>query len=319
MAALRPRSRFGGLAAEREADAVHRPQEAGLLRALVEGGPDLGHDGRQRRLGDERARPQAVADALAGDHVGPLVEQQLQQLEGLGAEVALLFPAPELAGPAVEDEIAEASRCMRTPGRETEKWCEDFPMLAAHLPGRKAIRWTWRARQEGASHGACGRSGAGRGVAASRSWPWPRRGAASSLARRGPARPADSRAAIQQLSRLGRAGRSRRRCAAGSRAMPSLRGLFHFFDRSPDGLAAQRALVRRLPHGDGPLPALARQRRAALPVPPVAAPVRSPMPTIRSSGRSTRTTSARTARTPATSATCARTAWSGSPSTCRRT
>ena len=43
----------------------------------------------------------------------------------------------------------------------------------------------------------------------------------------------------------------------------------------PGRPAGERALVRRLPHGDGPLPALARQRRAAVPVPPVAPSIRS--------------------------------------------
>ena len=78
-------------AAEREADAVHRPQEAAARRASSSRAARTSATTRgQRRLRDERAGPEPVADPLAGDDVGPLVEQQLQQLEGLGAEAALL-------------------------------------------------------------------------------------------------------------------------------------------------------------------------------------------------------------------------------------
>ena len=54
------------------------------------------------------------------------------------------------------------------------------------------------------------------------------------------------------------------------------RGLRAFFDRRLAGLDAQRPLVRRLPHGDRPLPALTRQRRGAIPPAPVPATLRSP-------------------------------------------
>ena len=90
------------------------------------------------------------------------------------------------------------------------------------------------------------------------------------------------------------------------------RGFVHFFDRSLEGHGRKRALVRRLPHGDGPLPALARERRAALPAPPVAAPVRSRRrrPAVPADRRRRLPDQRRETR--ATSATCARTASSGS-------
>ena len=97
------------------------------------------------------------------------------------------------------------------------------------------------------------------------------------------------------------------------------RGLRAFFDRRLEGLGGERARLRRLPHGDGPLPALARQRRGEVPAPAIGGASGIRMPTIRCFGRSTRTTSGPTATTPAISAIFARTAWSGSPSRCRRT
>jgi hypothetical protein len=42
-----------------------------------------------------------------------MAEQQLQQLERLGAEVALLLAPPELAGTGVQDEVAEPQAHLR--------------------------------------------------------------------------------------------------------------------------------------------------------------------------------------------------------------
>ena len=81
----------------------------------------------------------------------------------------------------------------------------------------------------------------------------------------------------------------------------------------------QRPRVRRLPHGDGQFPALARQRRSADSSSSSGSAGGTRTPTTRCSGRSTRTISGSTARTPATSAISARTALSGSRSRCRRT
>ena len=97
------------------------------------------------------------------------------------------------------------------------------------------------------------------------------------------------------------------------------RGLRAFFDERLRGPGRKRPLVRRLPHGDRPFPALAGQRRGEVPAASMAAPMRIGMPTIRCSGRSTPTISGPTARTPPISATFARTVSSGSPFRCRRT
>ena len=106
----------------------------------------------------------------------------------------------------------------------------------------------------------------------------------------------------------------RRRALRRGRARPS-----RLLRPEPGRPGGKRTRVRRLPHGDGPFPALARQRRGEVPAPPSGGAIGIRTPTIRCSGRSTRTTSGPTARAPATSATCARTAWSGSPFRCRRT
>ena len=75
------------------------------------------------------------------------------------------------------------------------------------------------------------------------------------------------------------------------------RGLLRVLRPEAGRAGRQRTRVRRLPHGDRQLPALARQRRGEVPAAAAAAPVAIPTPTIRCSGRSTPTISASTART----------------------
>jgi len=86
---------------------VDRAQEARVPRVVVQGRADLADYRGQGRARDGRARPEAVVDRLLRHHVGPVAEQQLQELEGLGAEVALLLSPPELTGAGVEDKVAE--------------------------------------------------------------------------------------------------------------------------------------------------------------------------------------------------------------------
>jgi hypothetical protein len=74
---------------------------------LVQGVPQLGDHGGQCRAGDERIRPDAIADELLGDHVRALAQQQLEQAEGLGADAAVLSVAQELPRPPIENEVAE--------------------------------------------------------------------------------------------------------------------------------------------------------------------------------------------------------------------
>ena len=79
-----------------------------------------------------------------------------------------------------------------------------------------------------------------------------------------------------------------------------VRGSRAFFDRQPDGLSDERTCVRRLPHADGQLPALASRRRSTVSTAPAGGGGGIPRtPTIRCSGRSTRTTSGPTATAPA--------------------
>ena len=52
-------------------------------------------------------------EALLRDHVGPVAEEHLQELERLGAEVAFLLPPPELACAGVEGEVAELQDHLR--------------------------------------------------------------------------------------------------------------------------------------------------------------------------------------------------------------
>ena len=98
-----------------------------------------------------------------------------------------------------------------------------------------------------------------------------------------------------------------------------VRGLLAFFDRRLDGSGGERAGVRRLPHGDRQLPAIASQRRGAVPVAAIAPAVQSQRRRSACSGRSTRMISAPTATVRVTSAIFVRTVWSGSPSRCHRT
>ena len=185
----------------------------------------------------------------------------------LGPRRRSSLAAPELARPAIEDEIAEPHPHRSRP--------EEKPRTVRGLRDGSRPSCDW----QGVSLMEHGQEASVGGVArASRSWPRSlRRDRPSSPPRSVPApRRPDGReaAAIQQLSRLGQPDASDGLCG-GEPCDAVIRGLLHFFDHSPEGLASKRALVRRLPHGDGPLPALAGQRRAAVPAPPVAASVRS--------------------------------------------
>ena len=92
------------------------PDEAGLLRVVPEGRAHLVDHGRERRLRDERARPQPVPDARPGDHPGRLGDEEIQEVEGLRPQVKLLVSPDELAGVAVEDELTEVDAHRTPPG-----------------------------------------------------------------------------------------------------------------------------------------------------------------------------------------------------------
>jgi hypothetical protein len=79
----------------------------GLPRIVAQGVPHLRHQARQVRFRHEGIRPQPIPDLRLGHGFRPLLEQQVQQLEGLRLEVQLLPSPEELSGFTVERELSE--------------------------------------------------------------------------------------------------------------------------------------------------------------------------------------------------------------------
>jgi hypothetical protein len=65
---------------------VGRPDETRSSRVVVERLADAVHGLAQRGLGDEDAGPDGVADLWPGQHPGAPLDEQAQQLVGLGLE-----------------------------------------------------------------------------------------------------------------------------------------------------------------------------------------------------------------------------------------
>ena len=96
----------GDRAAEAIADAVHRPDPR-LGCAVVDGPADLVDQRLHAGLGDERLGPDARVDLGLRHRVGPLLEQEQQQLPRLAREAHLTRGAEDAAGVGVDADGAE--------------------------------------------------------------------------------------------------------------------------------------------------------------------------------------------------------------------
>ena len=123
------------LSTEGVAEAVDRANEAGPPRFITERRPELGHDAREVRLRRERPRPQVLLELSLGQGPRPAPQKQLEQLEGLRAEVNGRLPAQELAAPEVGREIAEMEDQRRPRSRAGSfvELVQDFLILATDL------------------------------------------------------------------------------------------------------------------------------------------------------------------------------------------
>ena len=97
------------LPAEGVAEPVGRPEEAGLSRVVVERPADAVDGLVERGFGDEDAGPDDVADLGAGERPGPPLDEQAQQLVGLGLEGDRPARSKKLSTLLVELEIPEST------------------------------------------------------------------------------------------------------------------------------------------------------------------------------------------------------------------
>jgi hypothetical protein len=98
---------FGGLAGERVAEPVDGPDVPCVSRVLADRFADLRDEARERRLRDERVRPDLLVNLRFRQRAGPALKQQLQQAERLGGEVDGTSAPEELPGLSVEDAVSE--------------------------------------------------------------------------------------------------------------------------------------------------------------------------------------------------------------------
>jgi hypothetical protein len=104
-----------GLSGKRIPDAVGRA-DVGLLGVrLTEVASQLFHKSHERRVGDERAGPQAFVQLRLRDDARRLVDEQREQVEGLARQVDVFVALTHLASRAIEREGAEAQVHVRSP------------------------------------------------------------------------------------------------------------------------------------------------------------------------------------------------------------
>jgi len=86
---------------------MNRPDEAGFLRIVSEGGPQLRDEDMQAGRAHVRVGPQGRVEARARERPGPRADEEHEQLEGLRAERDLAAVPEERPGFFVEMEVAE--------------------------------------------------------------------------------------------------------------------------------------------------------------------------------------------------------------------
>ena len=77
-----------------------------MLRVVADRGPGFGGQSGEARVGDEGVRPQPVVDLLLGDGPWAVLDQELEELERLGRELASAG-AQQLPRAGVEDALTE--------------------------------------------------------------------------------------------------------------------------------------------------------------------------------------------------------------------
>jgi hypothetical protein len=93
---------------ERVAPPVRGPDEPRRVGRIAQRTPDLGDDDRQAGVRDMGIGPDACRDRLLVDHVRPMLEQELQHLEGLGGKRNLAAVGQELLAAAVDSKRRES-------------------------------------------------------------------------------------------------------------------------------------------------------------------------------------------------------------------
>src|SRR5262249_55404765 len=102
---------FDRIAAERVAERVHRADEARLAGAVGQRPPQLGDEHGQVRVDDEGPRPQLGGEGLPVQDVRPALDEQPQQVEGLGRQMDFHPALPaEPTSLRVERELGELNR-----------------------------------------------------------------------------------------------------------------------------------------------------------------------------------------------------------------
>ena len=84
------------------------PKQPGGFRVVPDGGSDLSRQPREARVGDEGVRPQLLVDLPLGHGPGPCLQEQSEELKGLGGEILTLATSQQLSGFRVVDALAEA-------------------------------------------------------------------------------------------------------------------------------------------------------------------------------------------------------------------
>src|SRR5262249_34918457 len=106
----RGRGHFDGLSAERVSARVHGADEARRTRTVGERAAKLGDEDAEVRVDDEGPRPQLGVQGVLVHDVGPVLDEQPQQVERLGRQVDLYRALPaEPTGLGVERELGEVN------------------------------------------------------------------------------------------------------------------------------------------------------------------------------------------------------------------
>ena len=92
---------------KRIAEAVHRAHETGLVGVISDGLADFGQEARHRSVGNERSGPKMFVDRFLGDGLGPVRQQQFQELERLRLQVNFAAANDELTCFRIEQAITE--------------------------------------------------------------------------------------------------------------------------------------------------------------------------------------------------------------------
>jgi hypothetical protein len=104
---LAPRRTPGHDAAESVSEAVHGPQQPRIPSGVAQGAPERGHEPGQAGLGDERVRPQSIADLRLRERARTLRDEEFQELKSLRGEVDLLAATKQLPGLRVQRQVTK--------------------------------------------------------------------------------------------------------------------------------------------------------------------------------------------------------------------